>query len=52
MQGDRTLGATLTAEVTTAGSGQPGTYDITVTETVTATGRLLVSRFTMRPESS
>ena len=52
VQGDRTLGATLTAEVTTAGSGQPGTYDITVTETVTATGRLLVSRFTMRPESS
>ncbi len=52
VQGDRTLGATLTAEVTTAGSGQPGTYDLTVTETATATGRLLVSRFTMRPESS
>ena len=52
VQGDRTLGATLTAEVTTAGSGQPGTYDITVTETATATGRLLVSKFTMWPESS
>ena len=52
VQGDRALGATLTAEVTTAGSGQPGTYDITVTETATATGRLLVSGFTMRPESS
>ena len=52
VQGDRTLDATLTAEVTTAGSGQPGTYDITVTETATATGRLLVSKFRMWPESS
>ena len=52
VQRDQTLGATLTAEVSTAGSGQPGTYCVTVTETATATGRLLVSRFTMRPESS
>jgi len=52
VQGDRTLSATLTAAVTTAGSEQPGTYDVTVIETATATGRLLVSKFTMRPESS
>ena len=51
-QGDRTLSATLTAVVTTADSGQSGTYDVTVTETATATGRLLVSGFTMRPASS
>ena len=52
VQGDRALGATLNAVVTTADFNQSGTYDITVTETTTATARLLVSSFTMRPESS
>ena len=52
VQGDRTLSATLTAVVTAADSGQSGTYNVTVTETATATGRLLISGFTMRPESS
>jgi hypothetical protein len=31
------------------GHGRPGTYDLTMTETVTGAGRLLVSGFTMRP---
>ena len=52
VQGDRALSATLTAVVTTADFNQSGTYDVTVTENATATGRLLVSGFTMRPESS
>jgi LPXTG-site transpeptidase (sortase) family protein len=51
VQGDRALSATLTAVVTTADLNQSGTYDVTVTETATATGRLLVSGFTMRPAS-
>jgi len=49
VQGDLTLGATLTAVVTTAASAQPGTYDLAVTETVNGRGKLLVSGFTMRP---
>jgi sortase A len=51
MQDSRVLGATLTAEVSTAGSRQPGTYSLAVTETVS--GReLLVSSFTMHPVRS
>jgi sortase A len=48
MQGSRVLGATLTAEVSSAGSGQPGTYNLAVTETVSG-NELLVSSFTMHP---
>jgi sortase A len=48
LRGDRVLGATLTAVVSTAGSWQPGIYRLTVTETVRGT-ELLVSRFTMHP---
>jgi sortase A len=48
MQGTRVLGATLTAEVSSAGSRQPGTYRLAVTETVTGDD-LLVTSFTMRP---
>ena len=50
--GDRTVGATLTAVVTTGASAQPGTYDLTVAETVNGRGKLLVSGFTMRPARS
>lgn len=46
---DRVLGITLTALVTTADSRRPGTYHLTVTETVAAGGRLLVTGFVMRP---
>ncbi len=46
--GGRVLGATLTATVSSAGSSQPGTYNLTVTETVRGK-ELLVSRFTMYP---
>jgi hypothetical protein len=35
VQGDRTLGVVLTTMPTTAGSAQPGTYDLTVTKAVT-----------------
>jgi sortase A len=52
VQGDRTLGAKLTGVVTTGASAQPGTYDLTVTETVNGGGELLVSGFTMRPARS
>ena len=48
VQGDRTLGVVLTTMPTTAGSAQPGTYDLTVTEAVTGK-KPLVSSFTMRP---
>jgi sortase A len=47
MQGSRVLGATLNAEVSSAGSRQPGTYNLVVTETVTG-DELLVSSFTMQ----
>jgi sortase A len=50
VQGNRTLGAVLTTVLTTAGSAHPGTYDLTVTETVTGRN-LVVSGFTMRPAS-
>lgn len=42
------LGATLTAEVSSAGSRRPGTYNLAVTETVSG-DELLVSSFTMHP---
>ncbi len=48
VRGTRVLGATLTAEVSSAGSRQPGTYDLAVTETVTG-DELLVSSFAMHP---
>jgi len=48
LRGSRVLGATLTAEVSSAGSRQPGTYNLAVTETVTG-DELLVSSFTMQP---
>jgi sortase A len=48
VQGSRVLGATLTAEVASAGSRQPGTYHLAVTETVSG-DELLVSGFTMHP---
>jgi sortase A len=48
LRGSRVLGATLTAEVSSAGSRQPGTYNLAVTETVTG-DELLVSSFTMHP---
>lgn len=46
--GSQVLGAQLTATITAAGSARPGTYDLTVTETVTGQHRLVVSGFTMR----
>ena len=52
VQGDRTLGAMLTAVVTTGASAQPGTYELTVSETVSGRGELLVSGFTLRPARS
>ena len=52
VQGDRILGATLTAVVTTGTSAQPGTYDLAVTEIVNGRGKLLVNGFTMRPAHS
>ena len=48
VRGGRVLGATLTAVVSSAGSRQPGTYNLTVTETVRGK-ELLVSNFTMDP---
>jgi len=48
VRGDRVLGATLTATVSSAGSRAPGIYSLAVTETVTR-GELLVSGFTARP---
>ena len=55
VQGPRTLGAVLTTVLTTAvlttgGSPHPGTYDLTVAETVTGRN-LVVSKFTMEPTS-
>jgi sortase A len=47
VQGNRTLGVVLATVFTTAGSAHPGTYDLTVTETVTGRN-LVVSGFTMR----
>jgi len=46
VRGSRVLGATLTAEVSSAGSRKPGTYTLRVTETVSG-DELLVSSFTM-----
>ena len=48
VQGNQTLGAVLSTILTTAHSARPGTYVLTVTETVTGT-ELVVSAFTMRP---
>jgi len=48
VQGRRVLGATLTATVSSAGSQRPGTYTLTVTETVSGK-ELLVSGLTMHP---
>ncbi len=49
--GYRTLGAVLTTALTTGGLARPGSYDLTVAETVT--GRhLVVSKFTMKRISS
>jgi sortase A len=48
VRGGCVLGATLTATVSSAGSRQPGTYNLTVTETVSR-GELWVSGFTMHP---
>jgi sortase A len=48
VRGTRVLGATLSAGVSTAGSRQPGTYSLAVTETVSG-HELLVSSFTMHP---
>jgi LPXTG-site transpeptidase (sortase) family protein len=48
VMGHRVLGAQLTAAISTAGSWRPGTYDLTVTETVTGQHRLVVSGVTMR----
>ena len=47
VRGSRVLGATLSAEVSSAGSRRPGTYHLAVTETVTG-DELLVSSFTMQ----
>jgi sortase A len=49
VQGDRTIGAVLITVLTTGGSAQPGTYDLTVTESVTGGDKLIVTGFTMRP---
>jgi hypothetical protein len=48
MRGDQVLGARLTAVVSSAGSARPGTYRLTVTETVSGR-KLLVTGFTMHP---
>lgn len=48
VQGNRALGAVLTTVLKTADSAQPGTYDLTVTETVTERN-LVVSSFMMQP---
>jgi len=48
VRGSRVLGATLTAEVSSAASRRPGTYNLAVTETVSG-DELLVSSFTMHP---
>ena len=50
VRGGRVLGATLTAVVSSAGSLQPGTYNLTVTETVRGK-ELFVNNFTMHPAS-
>jgi sortase A len=51
--GDQILGATVSTVVTTlvasGGSVRPGTYYLTVAETVTSRGQLLVSGFAMQP---
>ena len=49
VRGDRTLGAVLTTAITTRHSAKPRTYDLTVTETVTGTGALVVIGFHMQP---
>ena len=41
--------AVLTTAITTRHSPKPRTYDLTVTETVTGTGTLVVTGFTMQP---
>jgi sortase A len=46
VRGSRVLGATLSTEVSSAGTRRPGTYTLQVTETVTG-NELLVSSFTM-----
>jgi sortase A len=46
---DLALGAVLSTVLSTAGSAHPGTYDVTVTETVTGGGKLMVTGFAMRP---
>ena len=46
VRGSRVLGATLTAEVSSARSRRLGTYNLAVTETVSG-DELLVSSFTM-----
>jgi sortase A len=51
MQGGQVLGAGLSTAITTRGATKPGSYDLTVTETVTGTGALVVTGFTMRPAS-
>lgn len=49
VHGDRVTGARMGAVVTTDGSARPGTYHLTVTETVTGRGKVLVTGFRMRP---
>jgi sortase A len=49
VRGDRTVGAVLTTAITTRHSGKLRAYDLTVTETVTGTGALVVTGFTMQP---
>jgi hypothetical protein len=39
----------LTTAITTGHSAKARTYDLTVTETVTGTGTLVVTGFTMQP---
>jgi len=48
VRGDRVAGAALTAVVNTAGSARPGTYHLSVTETVIEPSTLLITGFTMR----
>jgi sortase A len=49
VHGDQVLGAVLTTAITTRHSAKPRIYDLTVAETVTGTGTLVVTGFTMQP---
>jgi sortase A len=52
VRGDRILGATLTAVLTTSGSARPGSYRLKLSESVTHRGELLVSGLRMRAPRS